>query len=115
WPEGIYLAQCHSTQFCFQLTTYSQVGSTLKKVFFKVDSAIFVAGCLVKRQSSYFKHFARTFRIACGNYRRVQVHKPTVVKKLMYGKCQAVAHTKYGTESIGAETQVRYLAQVFQA
>src|SRR5690606_20531856 len=59
--------------------------------------------------------FSLTFRIGGSNDRGMEIYKAAFVEETMDGKGQCMAHSKHGSESIGAETQVCDLAQIFQA
>ena len=60
------------------------------------------------------KHFPGSFTIVSCDQWRVDIDKIVFLKKFVYGICSQRADPEYGLKCIGARTQMRNRAQIFQ-
>ncbi len=111
--ERIDLSERQGAQLAFELTRYGQAARLAEEVLRIVDASLVGAGRVVHIERGHVEHRAGTLAVRSGNQRRVQIVESVLVEIFVDRESHCVAYAQYGTESIGARTQIGYVAQEF--
>ncbi len=112
--ERIDLSERQGAQLAFELTRYGQAARLAEEVLRIVDASLVGAGRIVHIERGHVEHRAGTLAVRSGNQRRVQIVESVLVEIFVDRESHCVAYAQYGTESIGARTQIGYVAQELQ-
>ena len=111
--ESVDVTERHSIRLGGELPRNRKRCLFTEKVLSIIYLSVFFRN-VCKRQRRNLKHRARTFAIAAGYKRRVNVYKPLRIKKFMNGESRLAPYTKYRAESVGPRTKIRNLTQIFE-
>ena len=114
-PKRIYIAERHCKCFRGKLAADGQVCGLAKEILGKVHLAILCAGQVFQIQRRHAEHFARAFRIAAGDDRRMRINKTPLLKELVNGIRNQAAHAEHRRKHICPRAQICNLAQKFHA
>ncbi len=73
--------------------------------------AVLFARHIVEVKGGHLEHLTGALTVTTGDDRGVDIDKTTRLEELVNGATDLVAHTRYGTKSIGARSQVAYGTQ----
>ena len=100
--EGVYLAQCGSTEFAFELPTYGEGCLFAKEVLLVVDASVFFAGEIFEVEGGDLEHLAGPFAVGGGDEWGVEIEEAALVEEGVDGIGHIVADAADGSEGVGA-------------
>ena len=109
--EGVYRSESRGSELAFELAAHGKSRGLPEEVLAVIHGTLFGPRKLFEGQGGYLEHGAGTLAVAFGDKRRVEVVEAFFLKELMDSESQGAAHSQDGSESGGAGTQVRFLAQ----
>ncbi len=113
--EGIDIAQRAGVSLRLKLAADRQLGGLAEKILLVVNLAAFrVARQVFQIQMSDLEHFAGALAVAAGDNGGMEIEKIAALEKLVGGVGEHVAQASHRSESIGARTQMRQLAQALE-
>src|SRR5439155_24625228 len=109
--KGINLRQSTRQCFSLELAANCHISRTTEEIPGVVNPSVWFSWRVIGVDGSDAKQFARSFAVAAGDDRRMNVVKPTFLEELMNGKGQSAANAKDTTKQIRTRTQMRDFAQ----
>ncbi len=112
--EGVDGSESCGTELAFKLTAYGEGGGFAEEVGREVNLSVLGLGEVVEVERSHLEHGSGAFAVRGRDEGSVEVEESALLEEAVDCEGQGASHAEHRTESVGAGTQVGFLAEEFQ-